>query len=770
MFYEAQLAFNEGGNDGFWRFQLRDKFGRWIKMGGAAMFEFRKPNDKNVYKAKGTFQGNIRRGASIIRVGEGEQLPPGDYEIDSRYIESIKAIINTTSAKPEIVDAPKSVNPDVEKQATEREMVSATVKDLEAGDIVQQSTEEALYGQINSVEHGDAESKINVTWSDGSNYDMTLPGDQKIRVWGAEPEAETVDAGDIKEPSHDRLNVPDGQETSSDVLKYSQSREVADFISSHFDYSETPEHVSAVNIYVGDDASTLERNKNLREGLDASEMQELDAWTNGGTVSNPVRVYRGIIASDEVADSYVVGSVVSDKSFVSAAVNKQQALVYQIAREQDGAKGRRITFMIDLDEGVHAGVAHMGEVVLPRGTDFEVVSSKVLKSGNRAITLRVKAKPETVDAGNVEEAAPEVPERTKVIASEREASTFYQEFRKKFGLSSAPGTAAMEHKRNAAKLVLDEMIESGITPDQLAAASRSGSGISIVKYGSGESDVLDYVTVANKIPEIDAGSKSRRVSSTDMLNMPYDDNTVVEASAPELNVMKFHEDGRLQIFTIPNIEGQVEVVGKTLKEIETAVNEEPSLSGYYGKLSVVGTSESKRMLAEHWTSNMIHIWANTSNDADPTSLAMQETAKTMFGLDDVAPWDMGDVLKGDVQRNLDQHGAVYEAFLKAQYDVTQEFFAEQGIKEFELYRGFTSKEKVETGYVDTVLRPLSSFSTSKTVAEEFALPGSFEYAYVVDMTVPAKDILSMPGLGFGCLEEEEFVVLGGKKSAFIEML
>jgi hypothetical protein len=194
MFYEAQLAFNEGGNDGFWRFQLRDKYGRWIKMGGSAMFEFRKPNDKNVYKAKGTFQGNIRRGASIIRVGEGEQLPPGDYEIDSRYIESIKAIINTTSAKPEIVDAPKSVNPDVEKQATEREMVAATVKDLEAGDIVQQSTEEALYGQINSVEHGDVESKINVTWSDGSNYDMTLPGEQKIKVWGVEPEGETVDA------------------------------------------------------------------------------------------------------------------------------------------------------------------------------------------------------------------------------------------------------------------------------------------------------------------------------------------------------------------------------------------------------------------------------------------------------------------------------------------------------------------------------------------------------------------------------------------------
>jgi hypothetical protein len=38
------------------------------------------------------------------------------------------------------------------------------------------------------------------------------------------------------------------------------------------------------------------------------------------------------------------------------------------------------------------------------------------------------------------------------------------------------------------------------------------------------------------------------------------------------------------------------------------------------------------------------------------------------------------------------------------------------------------------------------------------------------MTVPAEDILSMPGLAYGCFYENEVVVLGGKKSAFIEML
>jgi hypothetical protein len=317
MFYEAQLAFNEGGNDGFWRFQLRDKYGRWIKMGGSAMFEFRKPNDKNVYKAKGTFQGNIRRGASIIRVGEGEQLPPGDYEVDSRYIESIKAIINTTSAKPEIVDAPKSVNPDVEKQATEREMVAATVKDLEAGDIVQQSTEEALYGQINSVEHGDTESKINVTWSDGSNYDMTLPGDKKIKVWGAEPEGETVDAG----------NVEDSSELK--VFEEDNPGSVFSWLNEWTSEGLTPRQIDNLGWY--QQAGYRQINKHLRDNSYTPEwdlesvknrIKDLDdiMSTSKGTPTDAI-LYRAVIErpgspSIKIEDLRV-GGILGDKAFMS---------------------------------------------------------------------------------------------------------------------------------------------------------------------------------------------------------------------------------------------------------------------------------------------------------------------------------------------------------------------------------------------------------------------------------------------------------------------
>jgi hypothetical protein len=195
-----------------------------------------------------------------------------------------------------------------------------------------------------------------------------------------------------------------------------------------------------------------------------------------------------------------------------------------------------------------------------------------------------------------------------------------------------------------------------------------------------------------------------------------------------------------------------------------------SISEEYGDFTVVGTSESKKMIAEYLTSSLVSNWADTSNDSNVKSLAIQDAAEELFGLEDAAPWQIDEGIQNNVALDLKNNGDTYKAFLQAQYDATQEFFAEEDIKEFVLYRGFTSKFKVDTGYADTALRPLSSFSTKKTQAEEFALPGGFDYGYLIQMKVPVKDILSVPGLGFGSYEEIEVVVIGGKKPAFIDML
>ena len=187
MFLEAQFAFNdEGANHGFWRFQLRGNNGRWIKMYGLCSFEYTDPVTKKVMRVFGTFQGNRSRGWSMIRVGEGESLAPGDYEIDSRYIRGEKALIRTAQEIKEDKAAPKKIDEAVGQEADARQVVAATVGDLEVGDIVQQSTEAGLYGRIASVDHSGNTTKLNVEWSDGTAFDMDLPKDQKIKVWNSQ--------------------------------------------------------------------------------------------------------------------------------------------------------------------------------------------------------------------------------------------------------------------------------------------------------------------------------------------------------------------------------------------------------------------------------------------------------------------------------------------------------------------------------------------------------------------------------------------------------
>lgn len=1216
MFYES-LAFNEGGNDGFWRFQLRDRFGRWIKMGGSAMFEFRKPNDKNAYKAKGTFQGNIRRGWSIIRVGEGEQLPPGDYEIDSRYIESIKAIINTTSAKPETVDAPKSINPDVEKQAAEREMVAATVKDLEAGDIVQQSTEEALYGQINSVEHGDAESKINVTWSDGSNYDMTLPGDKKIKIWGAEPEVETVDApkGEPVERNKvvdsskaadevgsilaSRFGVDYDSAEAASVFKYNLAKNLADamladgvalgdmldstdflgvtnekpvgalneesvfnkvpedeeddFGTSVLDLSsilESPYNDDTVfdgsgtsmSVLMFDDRGALKystvdidaeefKGKTLAEiqklieeyslrdfdenykneyatykdaaiigtsasidmiteqavsrliqtwavssndnnarslaiqetakelfGLDKTSPWQVDEklqksidWhlksfgdvykslltnqykmtqeflaeqgikefiayrgfstfgyentintgndmpvsmrplssfsTNYYTASSfasgygtdwfgdddkappainsyvikttvaaedvfsmpglgfgclqeqelvvlgrietvgmlrdtrdddiedviPVQrpepepepvveaepepevdmqevaqqweevVARMDAAKSEIEDAKVAAiwgdAAPNERDVVTAAYGKlpadmpiadvavldpdfatypdsikndpesvkevaigaMQELVrrwngssiyddstkalHEVAREHFGISGATPVEMTEgskalmenkeaykaVLDAIYASTQEMfanagiEEITVYRGsktdssgvrplsswtTDKATAEAFAGKDGDtREMTVPVSqvlstamsgglgawnenevvllGSPKTVDAGNVEEEAPEVPEATRVIDNAIAAAEVNAALGEKVGVLSTSIHAAREFKKHAARVILDKMQAAGISVSQLLRATNS-EGVLTGKFSDAPEEALDFETVVNKLPETTDIIGMVMVDSDIILNPPYGDDTVMGAGS-RLNIMKFNDYGNVEISTI-DVPNGFEMEGKTLKEIQTLAKEDPALRGFYGDFTLVGTSDSQRMFTESLTSKLVQNWADTSNDSNVRSLAIQDVAEELFGLDGAASWSMAEDLEGAVALDLKNHADVYKAFLQAQYDVTQEFFAEEGIKEFVLYRGFTSKFKVDTGYADTVLRPLSSFSTKKTQAEEFALPGGFDYGYLVEMTVPIRDILSVPGLGFGSYEEREVVVIGGKKPAFIEML
>lgn len=181
-------------------------------------------------------------------------------------------------------------------------------------------------------------------------------------------------------------------------------------------------------------------------------------------------------------------------------------------------------------------------------------------------------------------------------------------------------------------------------------------------------------------------------------------------------------------------------------------------------LWVTGTPEANQAIAEAASSNIIQTWAETSNDSNSLSLAIQETAKSEFGLVNTADWSIAEHLTDRVAEKIAEQSDVYRAVLRSQYNATQQFFKEQGIKEVTLYRGVRDYapnrgDTVTEKGVQVQLRPLSSFATDPKIAKNFAtLENS---SAVFRLVVPVEKILSMPGTGFGCFNETETVLLGG---------
>jgi hypothetical protein len=177
---------------------------------------------------------------------------------------------------------------------------------------------------------------------------------------------------------------------------------------------------------------------------------------------------------------------------------------------------------------------------------------------------------------------------------------------------------------------------------------------------------------------------------------------------------------------------------------------------------------------------LVAQWAGTSNDTSTVSLAIQETVKREFGLADTLDWTMKPDTAKAVAEELAKHGDEYRAFVRAQYDITQQWLKDEGITELRVFRGMRFQEtpewispnalsgttkygKVNGVVSDVPLRPISSFSYDPSVADEFA--GGSQWV-VLDGYVPADRIFSTAQSGVGCLEEGEIVVLSGDGTWF----
>ena len=162
---------------------------------------------------------------------------------------------------------------------------------------------------------------------------------------------------------------------------------------------------------------------------------------------------------------------------------------------------------------------------------------------------------------------------------------------------------------------------------------------------------------------------------------------------------------------------------------------------------------------EEAVSQLIAQWAHTSNNSDPMSLAIQEAAVKEFGITSVQNWKVDEKTQAKIDDILGEKGEMLQAFLRAQYDATQEYFKSAGIKEVTLYRGFKDGDgelsKVEEGSSTEIpLRPLSSFTSNYRIATTFG-------ETIISGTIPVERLLSCYGTGVGCKGENELVVLGG---------
>jgi hypothetical protein len=191
-------------------------------------------------------------------------------------------------------------------------------------------------------------------------------------------------------------------------------------------------------------------------------------------------------------------------------------------------------------------------------------------------------------------------------------------------------------------------------------------------------------------------------------------------------------------------------------------------------------------------SGIINSWAVTSNDANPLALAIQDIAQETFGLTEADDWRLN-VLDSELKQKIinDKNEIVNDPelstfvkdILQIQYQLTQKYFAEKGIKTLEVYRGVEMAS--QTALLNTVedalvgapfrdvemvyeiikggtyrakasTRPLSAWSFNGDTAEEFA----GRVGVLMRTQIPVKDIFSTPQTGFGCLTESEVVVLG----------
>ena len=100
-----------GANDGYWEEQLRDRFGRFMEMGGNVLFEVTLPGVEGEVQAKGKYIGATDMTTARIEVLDNSEIPKGVYLIKTDKIQNIEAVIPAEYLEDQLGKAKASTKP-----------------------------------------------------------------------------------------------------------------------------------------------------------------------------------------------------------------------------------------------------------------------------------------------------------------------------------------------------------------------------------------------------------------------------------------------------------------------------------------------------------------------------------------------------------------------------------------------------------------------------------------------------------------------------------
>ena len=218
----------------------------------------------------------------------------------------------------------------------------------------------------------------------------------------------------------------------------------------------------------------------------------------------------------------------------------------------------------------------------------------------------------------------------------------------------------------------------------------------------------------------------------------------------------------------------------------------------------IETPEGLREAKASIVSDIIHTWAISANNSNPVAMAIQHEARKMFGLDEAVGWygrvrgpreglrldsaipveqraELGDLAFDDTPELSPQQAEIIGSVVKGIYDATQHYYKSKGITHVAIWRGMkgTPEMTVPRGELAerrVSMRPLSSWTTNSNMAQMFSTtlastkrPGIdspeeeqaiYDENLLMKAYVPVEQIFSNPLTGFGCLGEDEVVLLG----------